>query len=69
MKHLNASVKVVVPAKKIIVRILENVFVRIISIADTPVITCNEKISVIDIVSTKMTKTKATTVSLNSDGK
>ena len=36
------------------------------SIADTSVITCDEIISVMDIVSTKMTDTMATNVSINS---
>ena len=37
------------------------------SIADTSVVTCDEIISVMDIASTKMTNTVATTVSINSD--
>ena len=35
------------------------------SIADTSVIACDEPISVMDIVSTKMTNTKATNVLIN----
>ena len=39
------------------------------SIADTSVITCDEIIFFMDIVSTKMTDTVARNVSINSDGK
>ena len=38
------------------------------SILDTSVITCNEILYVMDIVSTKMTNTIATNVSINYDG-
>ena len=64
MKHVNVSVKVIVHAKKTIVGILAHVFVRTIS--DTSVITCDEIISVMDIVSTKMTNTVSTNASVNS---
>ena len=67
------EVKIIVSTKKIIVGILAHVLVRIAkylkSIADTSVITCNEIIFVMDIVSTKMTNTIATNVLINSNDK
>ena len=39
------------------------------SIADTSVITCDEIVSVMDIVSTKIANTVATNISINSDHK
>ena len=69
IKHVNVNVKIVIGVKKIIVGILARVFVRIASIAVTSLITRDEIISVMDIVSTKMTNTIATNVSINSDDK
>ena len=66
-KHVNASLKIIVSAKEIIIGILAHALVRIVS--DTSVITCDEIISVMDIVSTKMTNTIATDVSINSNDK
>ena len=53
MKHVNANVKIVVSAKKIIIGILAHVLLRIASIADTSVIEDDEIISVMNLVSTK----------------
>ena len=69
MKHVNVSVKIVVHVKSIIVGNLAHALVRIASIADTPVNAWLEIISVMDIVSTKMTNTTATNMSKNSDDK
>ena len=67
-KHVSASLKIIVSAKEIIIGILAHALVRIVS--DTSVmITCDEIISVMDIVSTKMTNTIATDVSINSNDK
>ena len=62
MKHSNVRVTIIVSAKKIIVEILANVFVRN---ANTQVITYDEIISVMDNVLTKMTSTTATNVTEN----
>ena len=60
------SVNIIVHTKRIIVEILEHVFVRIKSIVDTSVTTCDEIISVMDIAPTKMKNTIARNVSINS---
>ena len=69
MKHVNVSVKIMVYAKKIVVGILADEFVRIASIyksiADASLIVCEKFISVMDIVSTKMTNIIAANVSIN----
>ena len=69
MKHVNVSVKIMVYAKKIVVGILADEFVRIASIykiiADASLIVCEKFISVLDIVSTKMTNIIAANVSIN----
>ena len=62
---VNVNVKVIVRAKNIIFGILAHVFVRmasIKSIADTSVVNYDEIITVLDIVSTKVTNTIATYV-------
>ena len=66
IKHVNVNVKIIISAKKIIVGILAHVFDSkyLKRIADTSVITCDETISVINIVSTKVTNTLAA-VSIN----
>ena len=53
IKHVNANVKIIVSAKKIIIGILAHVLLRIASIADTSVIEDDEIISVMNLVSTK----------------
>ena len=67
------KVKIIVSTKKVIVGILAHVLMRIAkylkSIADTSVITYDEIISIMDIVSTKMTNTLATDVLINSNCK
>ena len=64
------NVKIIFYAKRIIVGILAHVFMRMKkSIADTSVITCDEIISFMGIVSTKITNTIATNVSINSNDK
>ena len=56
IKHVNVNVKIIISAKRIIVGILAHVcdskYLK--RIADTSVITCDETISVINIVSTKV---------------
>ena len=66
IKHVYVNVKIIIGEKKIIVGILAHLFVRIasISIVDTLVIMCDEIVSVMDIVSTKMTNTIATNASI-----
>ena len=65
MKHVSVSVKIILHAKKIIVKIPAHVLVRILLItADTSLIDCDKIISVMDIVSAKMTDI-ATNVSIN----
>ena len=64
----------IISAKKIIVGILALVFLRIVfkylkSIADTSLITCDEIISVIDIILTKITNTVITNVTKNCHSK
>ena len=59
MKHVNVHIKIIIRAKKIIAAILAHVFVRI----GNSVIECDEIITVMDIVSTKMTNTIATSTS------
>ena len=65
------SVKIVAHAKKTILRILAHVFVRndkyLKIIADTSVITCDEIISVMDIVSIKVINTIATNVTVKKE--
>ena len=71
-KHANLNVKTVVHAKRVIFGILAHVFVKTISlknIAYTSLIKCEEIISVMDIVSTKMTITIATDMLVNSENK
>ena len=68
IKHVNASVKMIVHAKKIIVGILAHVFV-FKTFADTSVIACEEIIFVKDIVSTKMTNNISRTMLINSGDK
>ena len=63
IKHVNLNVKIIINAKKIIVEILEYVFVRIANIWKVLLILpCDEIITAMDIVSTKMTNTIATNV-------
>ena len=61
--------KTIVTAKKIVVEILVHIFLRIASIqksiAQTSVFTCEEMISVMDTVSTKMTNTITLNASTN----
>ena len=65
-------VKTIVHAKRVIVGILAHVFVKTISltnIAYTSLIKCEKIISVMYIVSTKMTITIATNMLVNSENK
>ena len=62
IKHVNVNVKIVISAKKIIVGILAQVFVRTASINGTSVIGFDKIKSVMDIVSKKITDTIATNV-------
>ena len=64
IKHVNVSVKIMISAKKIIAEILAHVFVKNITV--TLVITCDEIIPVMGIVSRKMANTIATNMSINS---
>ena len=70
IKHVNVNIKIIASAKKIIVGILAHVLVTTVSIkkavSNSSVIACDEVISVMDIVSTKMTKTIATNVTSTS---
>ena len=73
MKHVNVNVKVIVSAKKDYSWnsskcICEN-SKNLKGISDTSIITCNEIIYVMDIVSTKMTNTIATNVSITCHNK
>ena len=59
---MNVNVKVIVNAKRIKVGILAHVFLRIANMA---MLECDEMITVMDIVATKITNTIATNVTSN----
>ena len=73
IQHVNMNVKIIVSAKKIISWNPSTCICKndnyLESTANTSLIECDEIISVVDIVSTKITNTIATNVSIHSDSK